>query len=134
MDYEKLLQRARKNLPATAVEERRFELPKFESFIEGAKTIIKNFIEVAKNLGRDPAHLLKFLQAETGTFGEIEDQRLVLKGPKKVEVLNEKLDLYIKDFVLCKECKKPDTEIRKVEHIDQVKCKACGAKYTVRKL
>src|SRR3989344_8038512 len=109
MDYEKLLQRARKNLPATAVEERRFELPKFESFIEGAKTIIKNFIEVAKNLGRDPAHLLKFLQAETGTFGEIEDQRLVLKGPKKVEVLNEKLDLYIKDFVLCKECKKPDT-------------------------
>ncbi|HIK00084.1 TPA: translation initiation factor IF-2 subunit beta [archaeon] len=134
MDYEKLLQRARKNLPATAVEERRFELPKFESFIEGAKTIIKNFIEVAKNLGRDPAHLLKFLQAETGTFGEIEDQRLVLKGPKKVEVLNEKLDLYIKEFVLCKECKKPDTEIRKVEHIDQVKCKACGAKYTVRKL
>ena len=133
-DYEKLLQRARKSLPPTAVEEKRFELPKFESFIEGAKTIIKNFVEVSRNLGRDPNHLLKFLQAETGTFGEIEEQRLILKGQKKAEILNEKLGLYIKEFVLCKECKKPDTEIRKIENVDQIKCKACGAKYTVRKL
>ena len=132
--YEELLQRARKNLPATAIEETRFELPKFESFTEGAKTIIKNFVEVAKTLHREPAHLLKFLQAEAGTFGEIEEQRLVLKGQKKVEILNEKLSLYIKEFVICKECKKPDTEMRKVEHVDQVKCKACGAKYTVRKV
>ena len=134
MDYEKLLQRARKNLPATAVEEKRFELPKFESFIEGPKTIVKNFVEVAKILGREPAHLMKFLQAETGTPGIIEESRLILKGQKKAEILNEKLNLYFKEFVVCKECKKPDTEIRKVEHFEQIKCKACGAKYTIRKL
>ncbi|HIJ98898.1 TPA: translation initiation factor IF-2 subunit beta, partial [archaeon] len=56
------------------------------------------------------------------------------KGQKKAEILNEKLNLYFKEFVVCKECKKPDTEIRKVEHFEQIKCKACGAKYTIRKL
>ncbi len=132
--YEELLQRARKNLPATAVEERRFELPKFESFTEGAKTIVRNFVEVAKGLGRDPHHILKFLQAEAGTFGTVEESRLVLKGQKKAEILNEKLALYIKEFVICKECKKPDTEMRKFEGVEQLKCKACGAKYTVRKI
>lgn len=133
-NYEELLQRARKNLPAQAKEEVRFELPKFDSFIQGVQTIVKNFVDVAKTLGREPEHLLKFLQAETGTSGVIEDKRLVLKGQKKVEILNEKLGIYIRDFVMCKECKKYDTELRKVEGVEQLKCKACGAKYTVKKL
>ena len=132
--YEELLQRARKNLPEQTTEEVRFELPKFDSFVQGVQTIIKNFADVAKTLGRDPEHLLKFLQAETGTSGVVEDKRLVLKGQKKVEILNDKLNIYIRDFVMCKECKKYDTELRKADHIEQIKCKACGAKYTIKKL
>ncbi|HIJ98271.1 TPA: translation initiation factor IF-2 subunit beta [archaeon] len=133
-NYEDLLKRARKNMPHQTVEEVRFELPKFDSFIEGTQTIIKNFADVAKTLHREPEHLLKFLQAETGTSGIIEDKRLVLKVQKKVELLNDKLSVYIRDFVMCKECKKYDSELRKVGHIEQLKCKACGAKYTVKKL
>ena|SRR3989344_180262 len=132
--YEELLQRARKNLPEQTTEEVRFELPKFDSFVQGVQTIIKNFADVAKTLGRDPEHLLKFLQAETGTSGVVEDKRLVLKGQKKVEILNDKLNIYIRDFVMCKECKKYDSELRKIDSVEQLKCKACGAKYTVKKL
>ena len=132
--YEELLQRARKNLPEQKEEDTRFELPKFDSFVQGVQTIIKNFADVAKTLGREPEHLLKFLQAETGTSGTIEEKRLILKGQKKVELLNDKLSVYIRDFVMCKECKKYDSELRKVGHIEQLKCKACGGKYTVKKL
>lgn len=132
--YEQLLQRARKNLPEQATEGPRFEIPKFDSFIQGTQTIIKNFTEVAKTLGRDPQHLLKFLQAETGTKGVLDESRLILKVQKKQELLNEKLGIYFREFVVCRECKKPDTEIRKVEGVDQLKCKACGAKYTLRKI
>ncbi len=133
-NYEDLLKRARKNMPQQAVEETRFELPKFDSFVQGTQTIIKNFVDVAKTLHREPQHLLKFLQAETGTSGIIEDTRLVLKVQKRAELLNEKLSVYIRDFVMCKECKKYDSELRKTGHIEQIKCKACGAKYTVKKL
>ena len=121
-------------MPQQAVEETRFELPKFDSFVEGTQTIIKNFVDVAKTLHREPEHILKFLQAETGTSGIIEDKRLVLKVQKRAELLNEKFSNYIRDFVMCKECKKYDTELRKADHIEQIKCKACGAKYTIKKL
>ena len=132
--YEELLQRARKQLPEQTTENIRFELPKFDSFIQGTQTIIKNFTEVAKTLGRNPEHILKFLQAETGTKGVLDESRLILKVQKKADLLNEKLALYVKEFVMCRECKKYDTELRKVEQVEQLKCKACGAKYTVRKV
>ncbi len=134
MEYTELLKRARKDLPKEVFEKSRFEIPKFESFVQGVKTIIKNFTEVARTLHRDPNHLAKFLFIEAGTAGEIKGHRLILKGKKNQDFLNSKLNDYVNEFVLCKQCKKPDTELRSEGGIDRIKCKACGAKYTVRKL
>ena len=37
-----------------------------------------------------------------------------------------------KEFVLCKECKKPDTELLKEDRLLFIHCLACGAKHSVR--
>jgi len=34
--------------------------------------------------------------------------------------------------VLCPECKKPDTQLKKEDRITTIKCSACGAKHPVR--
>ena len=41
-------------------------------------------------------------------------------------------DVYTKEFVVCKECLKPDTEIIKDKAFTFVHCLACGAKHAVR--
>lgn len=133
-NYIDLLKRAREGLPKEVLETSRFTPPRFESFVQGPQTIIKNFTDVAKALSREAEHLSKYISAESGTSGVISGTRLEFKGQKSTEFLNGKLDAYIHEFVLCKQCKKPDTEIRKEKHIPIIKCRACGAKYTIRKL
>jgi len=135
-EYEKLLNRAMEGLPKQAEAEKvvRFEMPKFESFVEGNDTLIKNYTDVARKLERDPAHLQKYLALETGTRGELEAHRLRIKTVKSNAFLNQKLEAYVNEFVICKECKKPDTEIRLVEGVPWIKCKACSAKYPIRKI
>ena len=130
MDYEKLLERARKELPKGAKEQERFELPRFDSFNQGNITIIKNFSEVCKTIARDPPHIIKFLSPRIGTACEVEGPRLKINAFKRNDFLNDLLNKYLKKFVICQQCGKPDTEFRKDAAILQIKCKACGAKYT----
>ena len=133
-DYEKLLDAAREKIPKEVSETGRFELPKFDSFVQGNQTLIKNFTEVARTLGRDQDHLMKFVLGAAGTSGELSGPRLTFQGQRNTEFLNSKLEEYINEFVLCRQCNKPDTELRAEEGVMRIKCKACGAKYTVRKI
>ena len=132
MEYEELLEEAYKNLKPVKSKIERFEIPKVEGHIEGNKTIITNFKQVCDYLRRDCAHLLKFLQRELASPGIIKGDRLILT--KKVSSLriNEKIKSYVEEFVLCRECEKPDTELIKQDKFLFVHCLACGAKHSVR--
>lgn len=133
-DYEKLLERAYEKLPPIALSKKRFEPPSFISEIQGKKTIIKNFGEVSSTLNRDPNHLLKFISRELATAGNIEGQRCILQGKFLGKSINKKLEEYLNEFILCKECGKPDTKLVTIDRIKQVKCEACGATFPVRNL
>jgi len=61
MDYEQLLQRARERLPQSVFEKERFEIPKVRGHLEGNKTVITNFLQIANVLRRESEHLLKFV-------------------------------------------------------------------------
>jgi len=132
MEYNELLEEAYKNLKPVKSKIERFEIPKVEGHIEGNKTIITNFKQVCDYLRRDCAHLLKFLQRELASPGIIKGDRLILT--KKVSSLriNEKIKSYVEEFVLCRECEKPDTELIKQDKFLFVHCLACGAKHSVR--
>ncbi|QHN08397.1 translation initiation factor IF-2 subunit beta [Methanothermobacter sp. THM-2] len=127
-DYEKLLERAIEQLPPEVFETKRFEVPKAYSVIQGNRTFIQNFREVADALNRDPQHLLKFLLRELGTAGNLEGGRAILQGKFTHFLINERIADYVNKFVICHECNRPDTRIIREGRISLLKCEACGAK------
>jgi len=78
MDYESLLKKALATVPKTTSSSERFEIPKVQGHIEGNKTIINNFLNIAKSFGREVDQLLKYLQRELATPAFIDGQRLIL--------------------------------------------------------
>ncbi len=132
--YEKLLERAMKKVSRKPESEDRFKIPKSNILRAGARTIINNFIEIANNMRRDPNHLLKFLLKELATSGEIQNNRVIVQGRFRPEIIDKKIEIYIKEYVVCHECKKYDTKLIKEDKFFFVKCEACGAKHSVKKL
>lgn len=132
MDYEKMLKKAKKELPKELVEKGRFEIPKIKGYIEGNKTIVSNFIQICDILHREPSLLLKYLQRELATPATIDGQRLVLGRKISAKAVNEKIEQFVKDFVLCRECGKSDTKMFKEDRVLFLKCLACGAKHPIK--
>ncbi|MDP1551889.1 MAG: translation initiation factor IF-2 subunit beta [Methanobacteriaceae archaeon] len=133
-DYDKLLDRAIEQLPPEVFETKRFSVPKAYSVIQGNRTFIQNFREIADALNRDPQHLLKFLLRELGTAGNLEGGRAIMQGKFTHYLINERLDEYVQKFVMCHECDRPDTKIIREDRIFLLKCSACGAKAPLKTL
>lgn len=130
--YEELLEQAYKKVKKVDISSNRFEIPKIEGHFEGKKTILTNFSNIASHLRRESEHFQKFLLRELATQGQVEGDRLVLNNKIPSARINQKIEQYTKEFVLCKECGKPDTEIIKKDRLRFVHCLACGAKHSIR--
>ena len=115
-----------------ALTTKRFEIPKVQGQVQGKNTIITNISEIASYIRRPVEHLAKFLMKELATSGKIDGDRLILNTKLPSNRVNEKVELYVKTFVLCGECKKPDTEIISEKGIKFKHCLACGAKYPIK--
>ncbi|MBU4535965.1 MAG: translation initiation factor IF-2 subunit beta [Euryarchaeota archaeon] len=133
-DYENLLERAIDQLPPEVFETKRFSVPKAYSVIQGNRTFIQNFREIADDLNRDPQHLLKFLLRELGTAGNLEGGRAIMQGKFTHYLINERVEDYVQKFVMCHECNRPDTRIIREDRIFILKCEACGAKAPLKTL
>ncbi|MDI6730544.1 MAG: translation initiation factor IF-2 subunit beta [Candidatus Altarchaeum sp.] len=133
-EYDSMLERAIKKLPPMATRHQRFEIPKISSFIEGSRTIIKNLGDMANTLHRPQDEIFTFLLKELASRGGIEKGRAIIERPMKDEMINDKIKKYTNEFVLCKECGKPDTKIDIIEGHTALRCMACGAWRFVRKI
>jgi len=130
--YDKLLTEAYEKVKVVATGNDRFEIPPVQGMVEGKNTIITNISAIADYLRRPLEHLAKFLQRELATSGKMDNNRLILNTKVPSIKVNEKIQLYSKEFVLCNECKKPDTEIISDKGIKLKHCLACGAKSPVK--
>ncbi|WP_292460220.1 translation initiation factor IF-2 subunit beta [Methanothermococcus sp.] len=126
-DYDTLLKRAVSQLPEEVFKDVRFEIPHAESFVEGNRTMVKNFRDIAKAINRDVQFFAKYVMKELGTAGDVEGQRLILQGKFGNYIINSKIKNFVEEYVLCPECGKPDTKIIKEGRIHFLKCMACGA-------
>ncbi len=133
-NYDKLLEEAYKKIKPIESKIDRFEIPKVEGHIEGTKTIVTNFKQICSYVRRDCAPMLKFLLRELAAPGSMKGDRLVLTRKISSSIINEKIALYVQRYVICKECKKPDTEIMKDGEFHFIHCLACGAKKPVSKI
>lgn len=132
MEYEELLKKVYEKLPKKVEERKRFEIPVAICQIQGNKTLVKNFSEILSVFRRDASHLSKYLFKELATPGSVQDKFLVLQRKVPREILQKKIESYVKEFVYCKECGEPDTKLKKEGRIFVLKCDACGARYPVR--
>jgi translation initiation factor 2 subunit 2 len=127
MEYEKMLDRLYLSLPKEALTRERFEMPVVDSFIQGSKTIIKNFSAIMKAARREEQGIYKILTKELATSVSMKEGRLELVGKFQQAQLQSLFNNYFEHYVLCHQCGKPDTKIIDHEGIKQLKCEACGA-------
>jgi len=126
-DYESLLERARAKLPEKIITHERFKIPDVDVFLEGKTTVLRNFEDIVNAVNRDTQQVLAYLLRELGTAGTIDGRRAVFKGRVTPTQINDRIKGYIETYVMCSECKRPDTRIEKEGRITILMCEACGA-------
>lgn len=132
-NYDRLLDNIYANLPEKVTRSERFEMPKFEFFSEGNKTIIRNYKAVVDKIRRQPEFLSKHLSKELAVPVEVQGERLILQRKLSGDILNKKLEEFVLKYVICKQCKRPDTHVQEMGHgLRQLVCESCGARMAIR--
>jgi len=112
-----------------------YKIPPPQCLREGnKKTLLANLHEICKRLKRPDEHVTSFLFAELGTSGSVDgSRRLVIRGRFQAKQIENVLRRYIVDYVVCKTCKSPDTELSKGENrLSFVTCNSCGSRRSVQ--
>lgn len=131
-DYEQLLKKAEEELPEQTAGSERFIIEKVKGHLEGNKTVLSNLKKIAKDIGRDENHLLKYLLRELASPGKYVGERAILGTKIAASAINKKIKKYVSEFVYCSECSKPDTKLVEDKGIAYLRCLACGAKKPVK--
>jgi len=137
--YEHLLTRffallAQKNPDHASSGSRSYKIPPPQCLREGnKKTIFANLNEICKRMKRTDEHVTSYLFAELGTSGSVDgSKRLVIKGRFQQKQIENVLRRYIMEYVTCKTCRSPDTELNKGENrLYFITCNSCGSRRSV---
>ncbi len=134
--YSALLERARAKLPPVQIGSDRFQVPDPDVMTDGKNTVIRNFQEICGVLRRDPDHVIGYLAKEFGCPGVLDLPRAVLKSRLTKDQIGQRIREYTAKYVICSECKRPDTHLVKEGRLTLLVCEACGAQrpVTVRRV
>lgn len=132
-DYKKMLDAVREGLPKQVLEKERFTIPKVRGHLQGNKTVVSNFIQIADALRREPNHILKFVLRELAAPGELKKNGTVLIGTKiSATKINETIRKYAELFVFCPDTGKPDTVLEKEGNLTYIKSLVTGTRKLVK--
>ncbi|KAL8932646.1 MAG: hypothetical protein Q9211_006199 [Gyalolechia sp. 1 TL-2023] len=111
-----------------------YKIPPPQCLREGnKKTIFANIADICKRIKRTDEHVTQFLFSELGTSGSVDgNRRLVIKGRFQQKQIENVLRRYIVEYVTCKTCRSPDTELNKGENrLYFVTCNSCNSRRSV---
>jgi translation initiation factor 2 subunit 2 len=134
-DYDKLLERARTQIPEDAFKRsgERFRVPKVQLMLQGNRSIWQNFQDIINVLNRPGKEVLKFVAGQLGTAGNIEGGSAIFNGKFTADLVDELVGRYVDSYVICPVCTRPDTEIMRESHAAYyLVCSACGARTAIR--
>ncbi|MBR9678091.1 MAG: translation initiation factor IF-2 subunit beta [Nanoarchaeota archaeon] len=134
MDYEKMLKKAYESLPSVSSETSRFNIPLIQSIQQGNKTVLTNFSQICNTINRKKEQVFKFFLRGLATAGELKDHSAIFIGRFGRKRLQDLFDKFLKEYVYCNECKKPETKLIREDRITFMKCGVCGAKQSVKSL
>jgi translation initiation factor 5 len=115
----------------------RYKMERLQTKIEGKgngiKTVVVNLSSVAASLARPGSYVIKYFGFELGAQTNIDpkDDRWIINGAHDAPKLQDHLDGFINKFVLCKECKNPETDVVIKDDYILLDCKACGKRTDV---
>ena len=132
-DYLANLDRALKQVPEIKGSGERFVVPDPKLLTEGKTTVLENFAVIVDKLNREPEHIFKFLLRELGTAGKMDGSRAIFQRKLTSSMISELINAYVKEYVTCSECGRPDTHLIKSERVLTLRCDACGAHRPVTK-
>ena len=132
-DYLANLDRALKQVPEIKGSGERFVVPDPKLLTEGKTTVLENFAVIVDKLNREPEHIFKFLLRELGTAGKMDGSRAIFQRKLTSSMISELISAYVKEYVTCSECGRPDTHLIKSERVLTLRCDACGAHRPVTK-
>lgn len=115
------------------------------------KTIFANIPDICKRMKRSEEHVIQFIfgqsnfawclkeslltnwVAELGTSGSVDgSRRLVIKGRFQQKQIENVLRRYVGEYVTCKTCRSPDTELSKGENrLYFISCNSCQSRRSV---
>ncbi|KAI5922691.1 domain found in IF2B/IF5-domain-containing protein [Camillea tinctor] len=139
ISYDLLLNRffsllAQKNPDHASSGSRSYKIPPPQCLREGnKKTIFANIQDICKRMKRSEEHVTAYLFAELGTNGSVDgSRRLVIKGRFQQKQIENVLRKYIIEYVTCRTCKSPTTELSKGENrLYFITCNSCGSRRSV---
>ncbi|ODA80309.1 hypothetical protein RJ55_03267 [Drechmeria coniospora] len=139
LGYTLLLQRffsqlSQKNPDHSLSGTKSYKIPPPQCMREGnRKTVFANIADICKRMKRTEEHLTAYLFAELGTNGSVDgSRRLVIKGRFQQKQIENMVRKYIIEYVTCKTCKSPDTELSKGENrLYFITCNNCGSRRSV---
>ena len=115
----------------------RYKMPRILAKVEGRgngiKTVLVNVTDLGTSLNREAPEITKFFGCEIGsqTSFSADTDRAIVNGAHTAQDLQTHLCRYIENFVLCENCRLPETHYKiKAGAISQ-KCLACGHKSAV---
>ncbi len=132
MEYDDLVNKILKEKKENKAD--RFNPPEVDAQQVGQRTVV--FLEkLSKYINRPVNHISKYLMHELTASGQIDEGgKVTLGGRFSRKMVNDKIKQYIKEFVVCKQCGSPDTQMSKVDKNYFVKCLGCGAEYPVGRI
>ena len=85
------------------------------------------------SINRKPEHVLEFVLTELGTTGSLTlDNKLIIKGRFQSKQLENVLRKYIAEYVTCRTCRSPNTDLKKENRILFKVCRDCNATSSVQ--
>lgn len=111
-----------------------FKIPPPQCLREGnKKTIFANIADICKRMKRTDEHVTQFIFAELGTTGSVDgNRRLVIKGKFLQKQIENVLRRYIVEYVSCRTCRSPDTELLRGENrLLFIECNSCASRRSV---
>jgi translation initiation factor 5 len=87
-------------------------ITKIEGNGNGIKTVVPNISEIADKLGREVECLMKYFAHELAVTTKFKDDKWIMTGSFQQDTIQATLFDFVKKFVLCKECRNPETIVQ----------------------
>lgn len=104
----------------------RYKRSRLELEVRRDRVIIKNAGKISRELNRDIGLISKYLNLLISTQISVKNETIEIKKILSEKELNDYLQIFIDNYVLCKKCNNPETIIGRRGNQIEMNCSACG--------